>query len=679
MDLLSRNMRLHNAVDKTLRELREILHRRGRLSSRNEALDELCKLLFAHIMSIINGSRGICRKTVLSGNNDNSKAAISLKSFVTQIVSRHMPESLSHEMKPSDFSLIIKPNENQLAIEIIDCFEKLLSKEAVGKISDFEELDILNDVFGKFLADSFINEKELGQYLTPTEIVNFMVSLSIKNMSDCELADLTNPVKCSNVGNILDPSCGVGSFLVDMIKNLRKKVSSIYERDSQIEWLSNMMKNVIVGIDKSERMIRLALANVAMFGVPSVRLYLANSLDRIGHDQALTKSLEGKVRLILTNPPFGAEFKGNDLLKYQIVTRWAKRIPPKVNSEILFIERYLDWLMPGGQLLAIVPDSILTNKGIYKDLRNGLADKVEILSVVSLPNFTFGTAGTTTKTSILHIKKRNNNNSSQHLTYFAICNNIGYNVATKASQKTKIVNGSSELLKILDEYSLPDASLIIGKRVQQVAKTKRWDANYNAFLPKAISERIKYRLDSDVYLSDVAKLSNDRFNPMKCTKKSFQYIEISDVDVNTCMVTTKTIQCSHAPSRARKMVRFGDVLFSTVRPERKIVGVVGKDQDGSICTTGFAVLRPYAIDSLMLAYLLKTDFVSLQVLRNNIGIAYPAIDENCLLDILLPIKKDELAILESSAKDILEYDFKIRNMRKNIKDEVNNLVSNWMV
>src|SRR5438132_1531631 len=83
-----------------------------------------------------------------------------------------------------------------------------------------------------------------------------------------------------------------------------------------------------------------------------------------------------------------------------------------------------------------------------------------------------------------------------------------------------------------------------------------------------------------------------------------------------------------------------------------------RPHDGCICTTGRAVLRPKDIDSTALAYLLQTDFVTEQLLRNNIGIAYPAIDESCLPDVLLPLDRQELAALSDEARIV--HDLKTR-------------------
>src|SRR5436309_9300013 len=64
------------ALESLLRELREILHRRGRLSARNEALDELSKLLFAHVMSIANGGKGISNSLASSGRSTGAAEAL---------------------------------------------------------------------------------------------------------------------------------------------------------------------------------------------------------------------------------------------------------------------------------------------------------------------------------------------------------------------------------------------------------------------------------------------------------------------------------------------------------------------------------------------------------------------------------------------------------------------------
>ncbi len=667
---------VRSAINMTLRELREILHRRGRLSSRNEALDEISKLLFAHIMSIADGSDGINSKTMSKNRDSSWTEAVALKAFVDRVFQTHLPHSLSAEMRPADFELRLKPQENAIALEIIECFEQFAGPDKLRGAGGIYGVDVLNEVFGQFLADSFVDEKQLGQYLTPSEVVRFMVRLALEAMPESELSTLLTPSNCTEFGLILDPSCGVGSFLTETMRTLYHDVEQRHDKTAARKWLETMSSEVLVGIDKSERMIRLALTSMAMFGLPAGKLHLANALARSGPDSRFTKELEGKVKLILTNPPFGAEFEGSDLLDYKISTGWSQHAPVKVDSELLFIERYLDWLAPGGQFLAIVPDSILTNRGMYEELRQHLADQIDIRSIISLPAVTFSAAGTSTKTSILHIQKPTKSRPSAHKTFFAICNDIGYSVSTKSAQRTKTANGEGELPRILEEFS-GEAALNYGRQVIDVEKAARWDATFHASLSLAVEQRLKNRSKSDVFLSDIAELSSERTDPRRWGTGTFRYIEISDVDTKTCTMYANEIPCSDAPSRARKLVRAGDVLFATVRPERRTVGVARENQDGVVCTTGFAVIRPRRITSMTLAYLLKSDFVISQIMRNNIGIAYPAIDEGCLRDVLLPIKQDDLDALKESSDTMLDLEKKLEDLRGNFLKRLQDTLEKW--
>lgn len=655
------------AIDHALAHIREALHRRGRLSSRNEALDEASVLLFAHIMSEADGGTGVSPESIAAYG---ATTAVALRSFVEDVVAKHLPASLAHEMVPADFALRLKPQEDELAVDIVEAFSEFRSAEALTSDLGASAADVLNDVFGKFLADSFVDEKELGQYLTPVEVVQFMVRLALMDLSAGERRTLASAASVADFGLVLDPSCGVGSFLAEFLRTAHGDLVAPEESE---EWLSAMTTTQVVGIDKSERMVRLALANLAMFGFPAARLHLANSLARRGRDAEVTRALDGSVGLILTNPPFGAEFRGEDLSEYRIAADWASRKPSSVDSELLFLERYIEWLRPGGQLLAIVPDSILTNKNLFDDLRRGLAPLVSIRTVVSLPSVTFASAGTTTKTSVLHLRKKPFRRSDT--TRFAICEDVGYSVAVRGSRRTKVRTSGGEFPQVLEALAADARAMI--RTVPEAELGHRWDATYHASLPPTIQARIDRRTTNDVLVADIATLSSDKIDPRRLGTGTFRYIEISDVDAATGVTASKPVVCADAPSRARRRVRAGDVLVSTVRPERKCIGVVGIEDDGAVCTTGFAVVRPTGIEPWLLAALLRTDFVASQLLRNNIGIAYPAIEEQCLPAVLLPIARADISALQPEATDLLRLERELRDRRRQLTELVASTVAAW--
>ena len=92
-------------------------------------------------------------------------------------------------------------------------------------------------------------------------------------------------------------------------------------------WVRKMTSDVLVGIDKSDRMLAFALTSMALLGAEKVHLKSANSLRSKATEVNGLGDISGCVGLILTNPPFGAEFSGSDLLDYRLFSEWAQRRP----------------------------------------------------------------------------------------------------------------------------------------------------------------------------------------------------------------------------------------------------------------------------------------------------------------------------------------------------------------
>lgn len=645
-------------LNAALKEMREAMHRRGRMSSRNEALDELAKLLFAHTVSVQAGGHGIGKQ--LSRHGDPASALIG---FVNRMVAEYLPTSLGHEFSPDDFALKLRPTEDQLAAELIAAFEAFTKGTAQLGGSQFGS-DLINDAFGQFIVDSFADEKELGQYLTPSEVVRFMVDLAIDDMTPEEREALSTTDGFEHFGLVMDPSCGVGSFLASFIRAMHADRAAA--GDVSTDWMQLASRDLVVGLDKSERMVKLALANLATFGATAARLHLGNSLAKSGEDARTPSSFDGKVGLILTNPPFGATFRREELAGYKIANEWGHN-PASVDSELLFMERYLDWLRPGGQLIAVVPDSILTNGRLFASLRSGLAPQIEIRSVISLPAVTFAAAGTSTKTSIVHLRKGKRPGAEVR---FAICKDIGYTV----TRRRKVHTSDGDLPVIRQALLSGDHNVVTV--LPDLDEAGRWDAAFHGS-PSAGSLASIEALESTVRVRDVARLSNDRVDPRKFRTGTFEYIEIANVDGRRLCVESKSVPVHEAASRARMLVRAGDVLVSTVRPERGAIGVVPAQLDSAVCSTGFGVLRPTGIHPFLLATLLRSDFVRDQFLRHNIGIAYPAIDALLLPDIVLPVNRDDLHRLASRAEDYAKAEDIARVALGALGDAVDNAAMDW--
>ncbi|MBN8508974.1 MAG: restriction endonuclease subunit S [Burkholderiales bacterium] len=121
---------------------------------------------------------------------------------------------------------------------------------------------------------------------------------------------------------------------------------------------------------------------------------------------------------------------------------------------------------------------------------------------------------------------------------------------------------------------------------------------------------------------------------------AFTYVDLSAVDQDAKVVSgERELACSEAPSRARQLIRAGDVLVSTVRPNLNGVALVPPELDGATASTGFCVLRPRAgqLDARYLYHWVKSPrFVSAMV-RKATGASYPAVSDRIVCESRLPL------------------------------------------
>jgi len=622
-----------------LSEIRELFHSHSHFSSQQDCLDFIASLFFAHIVSLDSGGDGIS----LSMFKNEKDAASSLSQFVYQAYDRLLSAEQKASLDERYMSLNLSGADNKFAISVISAIEK--TRDAVREAHAHGRDDIVNAIFSRFVCGSFVDEKEMGQYLTPPEIVNLMTIYGLSCLSEEKKTILTSPDKIGESGVILDPSCGVGSFLGAAAQILSEVVRSRNSSSDFHKWSSTALHNKIVGFDKSMRMAHLAITNLYLFGAGEAQILRANALDK--HDETLDSVL-GKCWLILTNPPFGASYSGDEIADYDVIKKYLKN-GRSIDSELLFFERYIEWLAPGGVLVSVVPDNLLTGQGLYADMRDYIRKHCEVLSIVSLPSVTFAAAGTSTKTSILTLRRKKDNASKPENVYFGVCNAVGFDVATRGGYRRRRPIPENDLPAIARELK-GETAANFGRWVELPSKAKRWDAIYHAH-PSLNGDDGKNELQT---VSDVAQLVDERVNPRRIFSGDFKYIEISSIDPKTGWVNANDISANKAPSRARKKVKAGDVLVSTVRPERGAVGVVPKSLDGAICTTGLAVLRPTKIDPYLLRRLLVSRFVLDQMERHNVGIAYPAISEKDVVKFKLPVKEDSIEDLEHAARKVGE-------------------------
>jgi type I restriction enzyme S subunit len=125
----------------------------------------------------------------------------------------------------------------------------------------------------------------------------------------------------------------------------------------------------------------------------------------------------------------------------------------------------------------------------------------------------------------------------------------------------------------------------------------------------------------------------------------FRYIDISSVDFDKGIIGYEEINFENAPSRARRIVKKGDTIISTVRTYLRAIARI-EDDKNVIVSTGFAVLSPKNNDPIFIEYYCKSDVFCSEIEKLSYGIAYPAINESVLINIkiILPPPKEQQAI-----------------------------------
>lgn len=142
-------------------------------------------------------------------------------------------------------------------------------------------------------------------------------------------------------------------------------------------------------------------------------------------------------------------------------------------------------------------------------------------------------------------------------------------------------------------------------------------------------------------LGNIVEFSTEVWDQKSLFEVSFPYIEISGVKLKENTYDTTETLVNNAPSRARMIVRNGDIIVSTTRPHRGAVATVTCPIDQiQIASTGFCILRGLKRNDIIKEYLqwiLLDDYVLLQMLQRSSGGNYPAISGEELKRIVIPI------------------------------------------
>lgn len=338
--------------------------------------------------------------------------------FVSQIINLIFCKIYDERFtKPDDmisFRAGVNENADDIAKRIINIFEHVKAKYPdvfttsdvitlsntsiayiAGELQQYclieSERDVIADAFETFISPSLRGGQ--GQFFTPRNVVKLLVSL-------------VNPTRKDR---LIDPACGSGGFLIESLRYVWRQVQ---DEGKELGWpereiFSDQQEVAIKnfrGIDKESFLSKTTKAYMAILGDGRGGIFCENSLEDMHNwsPKAQTQISAESFNVVLTNPPYGSKLKIDDygiLSQYDLGHQWkipkgesvfskTEKVLSDQTPQVLFIERCLELLTPGGRLGIVAPESMFCNPS-HKYIMNYVEKNARIDAVISMPENLF--------------------------------------------------------------------------------------------------------------------------------------------------------------------------------------------------------------------------------------------------------------------------------------------------
>ncbi|MCD1637073.1 N-6 DNA methylase [Martelella mediterranea] len=295
----------------------------------------------------------------------------------------------------------------------------------VGSLEEWKlfnsNLDVIDDAFEYLVSKSSKGEK--GQYFTPRWVIDMCVKM-------------LNPKESETV---IDTACGSAGFTVHAMFHVWRQIydelglphSHLFTMDAKHPRATRYVGEKVFAIDFDEKSVRVSRCLNLIAGDGETNVLHLNTLDWSKWDETVKQDEwddtygDGWRRLrrlrtggkkegyrnfgfdvLMANPPFAGDIKQSDMLAvYDMGHKADGKMEKSVGRDLLFIERNLDFLKPGGRMAIVLPQGRFNNSS-DKRIREFIMERCRILAVVGLHPNTFK-PHTGTKTSVLFVQRWN--------------------------------------------------------------------------------------------------------------------------------------------------------------------------------------------------------------------------------------------------------------------------------
>jgi hypothetical protein len=616
-----------------------MIYRRGGIRPVNAAIEELTKLLLLELKLSEDSSFEIPGHGPLEHVLDPDRIASAgdvdaVKDAFRYVASR--PEYAGR--LPGGGTQPIWPDDEPLRINRQDVIAEAIRilREQLGS-TDTVSFDVIGAAFDIFLRGRYDHSGGLGTHLTPHTVASSLAAIC---MADLDV--LASPTRAPVVG---DPCCGTGRFLIAAVNEI-----SVDADDPQRK---AFIEHGLFGADQSASSVAKARINLLLLGGRHPNVFTVSDSIVDPHVDAL----RGRLRLVLTNPPFGEGKYDSDVG----IGRAAKSFPTlrgkrRIDPALAFVARCLDLLADGGRLGIVLPDGLVDGPV----LRNGLlgAESVRLRDVsveanISLPTATFALAGTVARTSALVLRKQRARRS--HI-FLARAEHVGY-----------LKQGAA---------SIPDPE---GDDLPAIARAATTFLSRSVVDARGVRFISRSPLAATIRARDATTLDPARVDPdavaardtLRETGRSFRQLLrpakrrqrrlsaavpfVSVLHIDDLGAVAWHEARAYRPSTPGLEAHPGDVIFSLLNPRKLRATVIPTDVGSVFCSSEFGVFEavgdPYEILVLLHHPLVRAQ---LAPLGRGTSSSRRRISPDDLLDVLVPTPVAQLGALAANVRDALD-------------------------
>ena len=429
--------------------------------------------------------------------------------------SRWIEREIENDANPVDsllFRQLVDFLENEIAERkrkrIFEPQEKLklspgTAKQVVKILEPYYLFGIDEDLNGR-MFEAFLTAtmrgQELGQYFTPRSVVKMITRLAKLD------------ARPNHIERVLDACCGTGGFLIEALTDMRRQVydNTALSKRERAQMLEEIANEAIFGIDAGREPViaRIARINMYLHGDGGSRIYMTDALRKApeasvadtaevrGEIVELARSLKHGLLfdVVVSNPPFSMDYSlaipdEKVILETYALATYPGKPVKSLRSSVMFIERYWDLLKPGGKLLTVIDDSVLSGQK-HGFIRAYIKEHFIIRGIVSLHGDAFQGSGARAKTSIMFLVKKIDAEDTQPSVFVYESRYIGLDDVVPRTRDSVAELARAQALAEMDEIEGKFNSYLNGTEGPWLVPAERLDDRLDAKFSAAMEREL---------------------------------------------------------------------------------------------------------------------------------------------------------------------------------------------